>query len=79
MINWHGFAVAIFEEAMEQGLNLKVAKINPITTVDYPTPSPRPKNSELNCGKIMKEFGIKTTLWENDLALVLGSISHAER
>jgi len=76
--SWHGFATSIFAEAKRQGINLNIKKVNPITTAGYPTPAPRPQNSELNCRKIMKEFGITPTLWKGDLALVVKSICHAE-
>ncbi|MCC5620840.1 dTDP-4-dehydrorhamnose reductase [Nostoc sp. CHAB 5715] len=50
--SWYDFAVAIFEEAQQLGFPLKVERIVPITTAEYPTPARRPAYSVLACGKI---------------------------
>ncbi|WP_373529573.1 dTDP-4-dehydrorhamnose reductase [Nostoc sp.] len=50
--SWYDFAVAIFEEAQELGFPLKVERIIPITTAEYPTSARRPAYSVLACEKI---------------------------
>ena len=50
--SWYDFAVAIFEEADSLGFPLKVKRVVPITTADYPTPAQRPAYSVLSCAKI---------------------------
>ena len=50
--SWYDFAVAIFEEAHSLGFPLKVKRVVPITTADYPTPAQRPAYSVLSCAKI---------------------------
>jgi dTDP-4-dehydrorhamnose reductase len=40
--SWYDFAVAIFAEAEKLDFPLKVKRIVPITTADYPTPAQRP-------------------------------------
>ncbi len=50
--SWYDFAVTIFEEARQVGFPLKVQRIIPITTAEYPTPARRPSYSVLSCAKI---------------------------
>lgn len=44
---WHAFAVKFIEEARTNGQTLKVQRILPIRTEDFPTPALRPKNSRM--------------------------------
>lgn len=55
---WCGFARAILERA---GLSTPVAAIR---TEDYPTPAKRPRNSRLDCSKLLKETGVALAGWE---------------
>ncbi|MDQ6954589.1 MAG: dTDP-4-dehydrorhamnose reductase [Mariprofundaceae bacterium] len=64
---WFGFAEAIFAEARNHGMALKVSTLNAIQTEDYPTPAKRPKNSELNCNKLEKIFKLKIKPWAESL------------
>lgn len=64
---WHGFAERIFELAREH-YSLKVKKVVPITTAEYPTPAKRPVNSVLDCSLITITFGINPLLWHESLA-----------
>ncbi len=68
---WHGFALAIFEAAVAEGLIDKAPWLNAITTAEYPTPAKRPKNSVLNGTKIDRELGIKQPDWKIGLGKVL--------
>ena len=63
-VSWHGFAEAIFE-AYEG--DLKIEKVNPILTRDYPTPAKRPLNSRLNCSKAKDILGIEMPDWRDGL------------
>jgi len=40
--SWHGFADAIFRQALNMGLLEKMPALVPITSADYPTPAKRP-------------------------------------
>jgi len=73
--SWHGFAEAIFAEARSQGMKLKVSKVRPLATEDYPTPARRPANSELDCTKIESIFGLKIRPWRESLAEVIRELS----
>jgi len=65
--SWHGFAEVIFDTAREQGVNLKVNRVNAITTDDYPTPAKRPANSVLDCSTFESTFGFKIRPWRDSL------------
>lgn len=67
---WHGFAEAIFALA-GQYTSLKVKRIEPISTAEYPTPAKRPANSVLDCSLLEKEFGIHSQLWSESLARMI--------
>lgn len=64
-VSWADFAREIFAQA---GLAVEVVDI---PTADYPTPAQRPLNSRLDCGKIMRDFGIERPDWRAGLAAVL--------
>jgi dTDP-4-dehydrorhamnose reductase len=66
-VSWHTFAEKIFEIALEQNVLVQPIQVNPITTLDYPTPAKRPANSRLNCDKIKNAFGIKQSDWQEAL------------
>jgi dTDP-4-dehydrorhamnose reductase len=63
---WHGFAQAIFEEALAFE-PLKVREVVPIPTTAYPTPAQRPAYSVLDCAKIQSVFGIMSRPWRESL------------
>jgi dTDP-4-dehydrorhamnose reductase len=69
--SWYDFAVAIFEEAKQLGFPLKVQRIIPITTADYPTPARRPAYSVLYCGKIVAVLGTHPPHWRQALRQML--------
>lgn len=65
--NWHGFASAIFDQARKKGISLRVQKVTPILTSEYPTPAKRPENSRLSTSKVEKTFGIAIPSWQSGL------------
>jgi dTDP-4-dehydrorhamnose reductase len=72
--SWHGFAEAIFGLA-SQHTRLRVNRIEPISTAEYPTQAERPANSVLNsvlnCSLVKKYFGIVPKPWNESLARML--------
>lgn len=71
--SWYDFAVAIFEEAQQLGVPLKVQRVIPITTADYPTPAKRPAYSVLNCGKLSTRLGTYPPHWRQGLRQMLSA------
>jgi dTDP-4-dehydrorhamnose reductase len=69
-VSWHTFAEKIFEIALEQNVLVQPIQVNPITTLDYPTPAKRPANSRLNSDKIHNVFGIKQSDWQAALVRI---------
>lgn len=69
--SWYDFAVAIFEEAKQLGWDLKVQRVVPITTPEYPTPAKRPAYSVLSCGKISAVLGAYPPHWRQGLRKML--------
>ena len=65
--SWYDFAASIFAKAKELGVIEKSPKLNPIPTIDYPTPATRPESSKLNNSKINNVFGINPSNWNNAL------------
>jgi dTDP-4-dehydrorhamnose reductase len=69
--SWYDFAVAIFEEAKPLGFPLKVQRIVPIATADYPTPAKRPAYSVLSGKKISAVLGSHPPHWRQALRQML--------
>lgn len=74
--SWHGFADAIFSEARNQEVKLKLETLNAIQTSDYPTPAKRPENSELDCAKLEQTFGLNIKPWAESLSEVIKELKH---
>lgn len=62
--SWHGFAAAI---VAARGAT---ARVEEITTADYPLPARRPANSRLDCGALRAQ-GIALPDWQDQLRLCL--------
>ncbi|MEG4072837.1 dTDP-4-dehydrorhamnose reductase [Microcoleus sp. Pol14C2] len=69
--SWYDFAIAIFEEAAQLGLPLKVQRVIPITTAEYPTPAKRPAFSVLSTVKISALLGTHPPHWRQGLRKML--------
>jgi dTDP-4-dehydrorhamnose reductase len=67
---WHGFAEEIFRLASEYE-SLKVKRVEPISTSEYPTPAQRPVSSILDCSLLEKTFGIHPQPWAESLVRML--------
>lgn len=70
-ISWYDFAIAIFEEARSLGFPLKIQRVVPITTADYPTPARRPAYSVLAHEKISAVLGTHPPYWRQSLRKML--------
>ena len=69
--SWYDFAIAIFEEAEKLGFTLKVQRVIPITTAEYPTPAKRPAFSVLSTVKISAILGTYPPHWRQGLRQML--------
>ena len=73
---WYGFASKIFEIAKGYD-TLKLKKVVPISTSEYPTPSKRPANSIMDCTLLERNFRISPKPWEDNLSRMLTEYYHA--
>jgi dTDP-4-dehydrorhamnose reductase len=62
--SWHGFATAIVSGLRARNVPIATTRVIPISTVDYPTPAIRPKNSRLALDRLRSAFGIEPPSWE---------------
>lgn len=69
--SWHGFAEAIFAEAVAAGVLPRAPKVEAITTAEYPTPAKRPAYSHLDVAKLERNFGIRLPSWQDGLKRVI--------
>ena len=65
--SWHGFAEAIFAQAMGE----RAPRVLPIPASDYPVPAKRPSNSRLSHDKLTEAFGVRLPDWADALTLCL--------
>ncbi|HEY1034704.1 MAG TPA: dTDP-4-dehydrorhamnose reductase [Pseudoxanthomonas sp.] len=68
--SWHGFAEAIFEEALARGLISRAPRLLPVTTPEYPTRARRPAYSHLDVGKLERTLGHPLPDWRTGLRQV---------
>lgn len=72
--SWHGFAEAIFAEAVAAGKLARAPKVEAITTADYPTPAKRPAYSHLDVSKLESDLGIALPSWQDGLKQVIAAL-----
>ena len=66
--SWHGFAEAIFAEAVAKGVLVKAPRVVPISSSEYPTPAKRPAYSRLDTSSLEQDFQIALPEWREALA-----------
>ena len=69
--SWYDVAVAIGELGHSLGLVNAPAKVNPITTADYPTPASRPNYSLLDCATTRAALQLDGQHWQEALKQLL--------
>lgn len=69
--SWHGFAEAIFAEAVAAGKLSRAPTVEAITTAEYPTPAKRPAYSHLDVARIQSDFGVVLPSWQDGLKRVI--------
>ncbi|MDR0183162.1 dTDP-4-dehydrorhamnose reductase [Lysobacter arvi] len=70
---WHGFAEAIFAEALDAGRIARAPRVQPIATRDYPTRAVRPAYSVLATDRLCAEYGIELPHWRAALRETLAA------
>lgn len=68
---WHGFASAIFAQAVDLGMLSRVPRVIPIRSADFPTPATRPHWSVLDNRGFQRQFGFPLPDWQQRLHAVL--------
>jgi dTDP-4-dehydrorhamnose reductase len=71
--SWYDVAVAVGELGADLGLLEHAAVVNPITTVDYPTPAKRPSYSLLDCTDTRLALALEPTHWRTALRQLLAA------
>jgi len=75
--SWYDFASEIIADARELGFPLKVKKISPIPSVDFPTPATRPAYSVLSKVKIRQALDYPIPHWQESLFAMLKINKHS--
>lgn len=65
--SWHGFAEAIFAEALANGAIKRSPRVLPITTAEFPTRASRPAWSVLDHGRLATQYGVDIPHWRQAL------------
>lgn len=73
--SWHGFAQAIFEEALARGLMGRAPGVLPVTTSEYPARAQRPAYSCLDSTSLSSAFDLEMPHWRAALAEVMSTAS----
>lgn len=71
--NWAGFAQEIFRRSSEAGGPF--ARVEPITTADYPTPARRPANSVLDNARFATVFDHRIPEWSTAVPRCLAALN----
>lgn len=72
---WYEYANLVIEYARNIGKELLVTEINPISTLEYPTPAIRPYNSRLNTTKFCDSFSLDLPEWQQGVIRMLNEIN----
>lgn len=73
--SWHGFANAIFADALRAGLLPRAPRVDAIVTADYPTPAARPAWSVLDGDSLHKAFGLRLPDWRAGVSEVVAEVT----
>ena len=72
---WHGFASAIFEQAVGYGLLTRQPQVTPIASADFPTPAVRPAWSLLDNTDFHRHFAFLLPDWQQGLNQVMRQLA----
>jgi dTDP-4-dehydrorhamnose reductase len=66
---WYGLAKEIVKELERR--KRKTAKLKPVTTAEYPAAAKRPLDSVLISEKLINDFGVRLSHWNESLRVTL--------
>jgi dTDP-4-dehydrorhamnose reductase len=72
--SWYDFAIAIGDAGVAAGIIDQSAKVNPISTAEYPTPAKRPGYSLLDCTATRSALELEPNHWQKELSIVISKI-----
>ncbi len=75
---WFGFAGEAVRLQGEAEPGVRFAKVEAITTAEYPTTAKRPANSRLDCRKLEERFGWIARPWQASLRTVICEMSREQ-
>lgn len=75
---WHGFASAIFDQAIELGLIERAPVVTPIQSTEFPTPAARPASSLLDNRGFQQQFAFALPDWQHGLRQVMQVLAEAQ-
>lgn len=73
--SWHGFAEAIFVEALAARVLTRIPVVKAITSAEYPTLARRPAWSVLDNHAVQRDFDIVLPTWEQALRSVMAELA----
>ncbi len=76
--SWFDFAEEIFDQAKKKNMPLKLKKLTPIASSEYPTPAKRPLNSRMSQEKISLAVGHQSAHWKVGLEQCLWQIQSSK-
>jgi dTDP-4-dehydrorhamnose reductase len=71
---WFGFATEFLRLTAAARPAMRLARLVPIESSEYPTPAKRPSNSRLDCSRLRAVFGLTMPAWEESTASVIAEI-----
>jgi dTDP-4-dehydrorhamnose reductase len=74
--SWAGLAEAVFDQC--RALGRPAAKVEPIATTAWPTSTPRPRNSALDCSRFEADFGYRMPEWRPSVGEVVARLAAAQ-
>ncbi len=72
---WHDFAVTIFAEAARHGR--PIPTVEAIATADWPTRAHRPADSQLDCARLERVFGLRLPPWRESVTRTVDTLLRA--
>jgi dTDP-4-dehydrorhamnose reductase len=72
---WHGFAKAIFAEAVSSGIASRAPVVHAIGTDEFPTPAKRPAYSVLDTTSFSRTFCIELADWREGVSETVRALS----